>query len=328
VAAPTLQKVAESAGVSKMAVSVVLNGARSNTRVSPETRERILRAADDLGYRRNALARSLRTGRTNVVGFYSGHNTLNARTPFLAEIIGGAQDACDEAGKDLLLFGKFRGKSAEDVFQAIADGRIDGLVVHAPPGDKLVEQLRSARFPAVGVVDAIPGLTSVVVDDEAGGRLQAELLASVGHRCVLYRPSLHPYVSAARREAAFRTACAKLGVEVREGRRTSYRGDEVLSDEERALLRGPDAPTAAVCWEDGGAYTLLSDLAQKGIRLAVLGFNGMDPYCPPAWDLTTVRAPWADVARTAVSRLVDLLAGQEVPLETRLPVELARAATA
>jgi DNA-binding LacI/PurR family transcriptional regulator len=73
---------------------------------------------------------------------------------------------------------------------------------------------------------------------------------------------------------------------------------------------------------------LLSDLAQKGIRLAVLGFNGMDPYCPPAWDLTTVRAPWADVARTAVSRLVDLLAGQEVPLETRLPVELARAATA
>src|SRR5438552_16111076 len=98
-----MQDIADHVGVSKMAVSVVLSGTSSKIGVSEATRARILKTARDLQYRPNAIARALRSRRTNIIGLYSGYGPLFARTDFLAKIVAGAEEGCAAHGKDLLL---------------------------------------------------------------------------------------------------------------------------------------------------------------------------------------------------------------------------------
>lgn len=111
----TLKDVAGHAKVSQMTVSAVLSGKAEERRISAATRVRVQDSARLLGYQPNAVARSLRRRSTNIIGLYSGLGYLNAANPFLAELIGGMQDACDQHRKDLLLLGTFRGLSMDDI---------------------------------------------------------------------------------------------------------------------------------------------------------------------------------------------------------------------
>ena len=77
-------------------------------------------------YRPNAIARSLRSRRTNIIGLYSGYRYIDPRNPFMAPIIGGLQAGCAEHRKDLLLHTVFRGDSTDDIYAELADGRIEG----------------------------------------------------------------------------------------------------------------------------------------------------------------------------------------------------------
>src|SRR5207244_514989 len=111
--APTLSDVAQRAGVSKMAASLVLNGSRSNTRVSEATRQRIRQAAELLGYVPNAIARSLSQRQTNIIAVYL-EGFIAPRDPFFSEILTGLHQGCHDGRKDLLVYGGFRGNSTED----------------------------------------------------------------------------------------------------------------------------------------------------------------------------------------------------------------------
>lgn len=324
----TLRTVAARAGVSYQAAAAVVNGSRGGSRVSEATRLRIQQAASDLRYQPNAIARSLRRRRTDIIGFYTGHPQINANTPFQAEIITGLQAGCEAHGKDLLLHGKSRGRSAADIYGEIADGKVDGLILFTPPGDELVAHLAASHLPVVALVDAVPSLPSVVVDDEAGGRLQARHLAERGHRTVLYQTCHQDLVSAERRYRAFREEAEARGLSVRTLRAPDHRGEDPAL---RAVLAGPDPPTALVGWQDGSALGLLSDCLSAGLRVpgdaAVIGFDGIPTPDRPRRTsaepvLTTVRAPWQEVARAAVGVLVARLGANEVPRETVLPVEL------
>src|SRR5438067_446452 len=150
-----MKDVAERAGVSLMTVSAVVNGRTAERRISSATRDRVEEIARFLDYRPNGVARSLRRRSTNVVGVYSGIGYLNAANPFLSEFIGGLQEGCDEHQKDLLLHGTFRGRSVDDIYAELVDGRLDGLIVQAPPSDPLVDRLAASHFPVVAAVDAI-----------------------------------------------------------------------------------------------------------------------------------------------------------------------------
>ena len=336
----TLRDVAREAGVSTVAVSSVLNGSRSNTRVSTGTRQRILEAADTLGYRPNAVARSLRRRSTDIIGFYSGYGYVNARDLFTSEIIGGIQEGCDAHHKDLLVHGTFHAHTVEDVYAEMVNGTLDGLVMLTCPGDPLVERLAASGMPAVVVTDPVPALPSVSVDDADGSRQIARLLAAQGHRHILYRASPEARVSAQRRLSAFCIAAEEHGMNVSvtyppfPNTRNPARTSGQLTDEEETLLTRParSRPTAAIGWSDTLAYPLLAECARLGLRipedLAVVGFDGIPPPIPPARWLTTVSAPWSTVARMAVGLLVRRISGEEVPAETVLPVELVHGDTA
>lgn len=329
----TLGDVAKLAGVSKMAVSVVLNGARSGTRVSEATRGRIVSAATELDYQVNPIARSLRTKQTGIIGFYSGNHSLEDRSPYLREILLGIRAATDEIGKDLLMFGIFDGKSSVEVFRALSDGRVDGLVIHAAPDDPVVQLLAGSRFPVVAHTDALGTIPSVVVDDEQGGRLQAKALFEKGHRRVLVRSSKYPFTSVKRRTHAFLSEARDLGMETRIGRGTTHGVDHALDSDELSLFdtSRPDRFTAIALWDDGCAHVVIPQLVTLGFGIpddvAVIGFNGVEPEYPLAWDVTSIDCRWDEVARAAVRTLQERIAGHEVPMEVRLPVSLRLGAT-
>jgi DNA-binding LacI/PurR family transcriptional regulator len=323
--APTLKDVAKHASVSPYTVSAVLNGARSNTRVSEETREKIERAAVELGYRPNAVARSLRNRKTNIIGLYFGYGSLEPHDPFHAEVLTGLQRGCEAFRKDLMIHYSFHHYGTEEVFRELASGKIDGLVLLTAPSDPLVERVRKSGLLVVAITDSLEGIPSVVADDAHGSRMIAEHLAAKGHRKVLYRRCPGESDSANRRYDAFRTAATEVGIEWVEGRTHDWRGKLGAEEIERIARRHELGITAAVCWGDPSANALLHYCFENRIdvpgELAIVGFNGIEPSVEPRLRLTTIRANWADVAQCAVSLLARCIEGEGVPSWTVMPVQ-------
>lgn len=321
----TLRDVAESVSVSPFTVSVVLNGAKSNTRVSESTRERIVQAARELGYQPNSLARALRRRTTNIIGLYFGYGHLEPHDPFHAEVLTGLQRGCEACNKDLMIHYSFHRYSVNEVFAELVGGKIDGLVMIAAPGDPLVERVRGSHLAVVAMTDAIDDIPSIIADDASGSIAIAEHLFEKGHRKVLYRLCPGESDSAARRFSAFEQRAKELGMETLRGRTTDWHGD-VQEDERKLLERRKELKlTAAVCWGDPSAHALLSYCKATGIRvpgdLAIVGFNGIPYAVEPANVLTTVRANWSGVAFEAVCSLVKRLEGHSVPKLSVLPVQ-------
>jgi len=309
-----------------MTVSAVLSRGSKTARVSEATRQRVLDVAQQINYQPNIAARNLRRRRTDILGIYTRYGYLNGRSYFLTELLGGLQEGCDAHQKDLLLHGAFHGHSTERILSELTDGRVDGLILLTNSDDPLVSLLTASALPAVAIVDAVPGLPSVIADDPAGMRRIVELLARQGHRSLFYRDRSVPRVSALRRLAAFRETVSALGLEAVESVAADV--SDVMAPSESLWMEAPRGlrPTATVCWNDMTAYDLLGHCQSRGLRvpedLAVTGYDGIAP--PPGFSsrLTTVRAPWMEVARTAVDLLVRRIEGESLPAETILPVEL------
>jgi len=169
--------------VSQSTVSRVLSGVLSH-RVSHETRARVLEAARRLDYQPNRVARSLRDGRTRLIGFYDtwADETFDAEHEFLARIIGGLQRGCSAHDHDLLLHSPMRGRPAEDVFGKLAGGRVDGLVLHGDLSDPLVERLVRSSIPLVVIVDKVEDAPSITVHDWDGVRQLVKYLRARRYR--------------------------------------------------------------------------------------------------------------------------------------------------
>lgn len=326
----TLKDVARDAGVSESTVSVVLNGARSGTRVSEATRQTILATAERLGYRPNGLARSLQNGRSNRLGVYSGSAPLDARNMFFAELLGGMLEG--SRGSESNITVHTTGNTSECLLDLVSNRSVDGLVVHAQPNDPILPILGELRVPAVAVADRLDTLPSVCVDDRAGGVLQAEHLAELGHRHVLVKADYRPFRSVEDRVSAFVERARALGLEVSIGRPATYDEPFDLGPEDLRLLTRAERPaTAVVAWNDSEAERVCAQLEALGLdvpgRIGVVGFDGFHLSYRPYYGLTTVRAPWTEVGRVAVSVLMSLIKGEAVPAVTTLPVELVRGDT-
>jgi len=323
------------AGVSKVTVSAVLSAkADSKTRVAPGTRQRVLDAARELNYSPNGIAKMFRHRSTDIVGLYLGDWLLNTHDLFLAEIVSGLQLGCHDYRKDLLIHSTFRGQDVNEIYMELISRKIDGLIMFAQEGDPLALRLSSSSLPVVAIADAVPALPSVVADDRGGSRMLADYLASKGHKHVLYRRGWIQQSSVNRRFEAFSGRAAEHGIQL--SLETVSRGqlEFAVSEEEITILNRPilDRPTAIACTNDRMAYAMVDYLKDNGFRVpedfAVVGFDGLETQIRPRVRLTTIVAPWSDVANTALSLVVKSLAGESIPLETVLPVELLVGATA
>jgi DNA-binding LacI/PurR family transcriptional regulator len=307
----------------------VLNGSRSGTRVSTETRSAVIEAAKVMGYRPNAVARSLNTGRSHQFGVYSGRADLDSRNAFVSETLGGMFDAAREHEMNTVIHTS--GTRDDLLLELVSNRALDGLVVFPRPNDPILSLLGELNVPAVGIADTLPGLPSVCVDDRAGGRLQAEHLWSLGHRHALYRHPLVAPPSAIQRLAGFLDAANSFGMEVtvHEDDALAPRGVTELNLE--ILTRRQNRATALVGWNDGTAEMSWRTLVAKGVRVpedvSIVGFDGFEWSFFRSEVLTSIKAPWAQAGRVAVNTLMDMLLGKPVPLARVLPVTLTAGTT-
>lgn len=179
---PTISEVAEAAGVGRSTAARTLGGYGY---VSPELRERVLAAAERLGYRANALARSMSTGVSKTLGVI----VADIANPFFGAVVRGISDASRARGFETLVL-----STHEDLDEEIAatnvliDKRVDGIIVASAALDAAsaghIEQARSRDIPVVLVDRAVPGLAldAVVIDNRASARDAVARLLEAGHR--------------------------------------------------------------------------------------------------------------------------------------------------
>jgi LacI family transcriptional regulator len=314
----TRRDVARLAGTSDALVSYVLNdGPRG---VAPDTRERILAAIDQLGYRPNAVARSLKTARTMTIGLVVPDNS----NPFFAELARAIEDAGFASGYTMLLGNAMDDDAREAAYiRTLLDRQVDGIIVVAAHGPRSwINELSGTAVPRL-VLDReleLPGATHVLVDNEGGGYQATTHLLGHGRQrmgCIAGLAGIHPTVD---RVAGWRRALIDAGqdpagaplVHVPFGRADGYRAG-------RRLLAGAQHPDALFVASDEQAIGVLRAAAELGLRVpddvAICAFDGIDgsAYTVPA--LTTMRQPFDELGRSAVEWLVAKIADPALPTQ-------------
>jgi LacI family transcriptional regulator len=337
----TLKDVARLAEVDPSTVSRVLRGDPSQA-VRPATRDRILAASVSLSYRPNALARGLRTRRTDTLGLI----IPSLENIGFSEVTHGIQAAAAAAGRLVVVVEADAleragdGVAVDDPYsRLISDGRVDGLIVaFATLDDHLVLQLAERGIPLVLVNRRTVGVHgSVVVDDERGSALAVEHLLELGHRRIGYVGLAAETDTARRREYGFRTAMTDAGLTV--DPRWVAAGAPTLTGGRGAvegMLRSArtDRPTGLFVASLLGAIGVLTGLRAASIEvpreMSLIAFNDHELAAHLDPPLTTVRMPNFQMGSEAVELLLEAIEGQpqrDVMIETP-PEVLVRGSTA
>ena len=339
---PTLKDVAKEAGVSVMTVSVALSGKSCHVRISDKTRKHVEETARRLHYQPNAIARSLRSNRTNTYGFYSAYPYLSVDNPYIHHIISGLMDGCDNCEKELLIFGDYYGKPVEEVLSRIGDRRIDGLTVWAPPEGPLGDALLESGMPTISIDSRLAttrpnteGIAYVVADDERGIRSMLDYLMNKGHRRFAYVTIGYPSTSQSIRLETVRRYPENHDMELtifnnEHWLETWLEGCSVTWLDE-IIAKWSDIPqksrsTVFVCWCDHLAYAMLARCRRHNLRVpedvSITGFDGLPPTLTLNGNLTTVSVPWHDVGKRTIELLEDKIAGRSVPIQTIMPFSI------
>lgn len=321
----TVKQVAAMAGVSPTVVSRVLHGKAAGIRVSEQTAERVREAAKALGYRRNALAGSLRDRKTMMLGVIHGVDASRARfsgeSRYFAALMDGIVDGAFEHGYSVTLCPKLQGEGIED---AMSDGRFDGLIWYRsttlPEEKRIIQQ---STLPLVVIHDPAPSdggnVAGVQCDNEQGIGIAIDHLLGLGHNKIGFAIENHFLQGEGLlRRHAFVEVAKRKGITDPESLLVCFNEptDLVPMIKERGL-------TALICWNDGTAATVLRTVQQNGVRvpedLSIIGFDSTifcDTLTPP---LTSVAQPLETMGMEAAKALVGLI---ENPVEKSFNIVL------
>lgn len=326
---PSMADVAGLAGVSHQTVSRVLNG---HPNVRGQTRDRVLAAIAELGYRPNTAARTLVTRRSGVIGVVTAEATVfGPASTFVA-----VEQAARTAGY-FVSVASVRQPYAEALAGALEhfmDQRVDGVVLIAPQqGIAEVARAVSARVPVVMVAAGIPHPSdqhAIGVDQFGGAVLATEHLLSLGHRTVVHVAGPPEWFDAQRRVEGWRYALELAGARVGEPLVGDWTAARAYQLGRRMVDDG--LPTAVFAANDQTALGLLRAFAEAGVLVprdvSLVGFDdseGSDCFVPP---LTTVRQDFAALGRRCIALLTAAMAGGDADHTPIAPQLVVRASTA
>jgi LacI family transcriptional regulator len=317
--AVTLKDVARLAGVHPATASRALNP-ETRPLVNEETSRRVLSAAAELGYRPNAVARSLRTRRTHTVGVL----IPDLNNPLFPPIVRGLEDRLDAAGY-VALIGNTDGDSTREqrIIEQMRARNVDGFVLAtAHLRNPQLGLTAEAGLPVVFMNRIAEDYTfpSVTVDNERGARMAVAHLVELGHERIGYIAGPQDVSTGLTRYRGFQAAMAAAGQEVREDLVTfasSFSIEEGYRCARQILSAG--GCTAVAAGNDMLAVGCYEALDAAGLScprdISVVGFNNMpfiDMLRPP---LTTVAFPHYEVGTQAAQLLIEQLNGDEGPVK-------------
>lgn len=320
----TLEDVARVAGVSVSTASRVLSGTAN---VRPAKRDAVLRAAEQLGYRPNAAARGLASGRSMLIGVL----TQDIASPFYGETLRGVEDSLEGSGySGIFASGHWRAEAEASALNSLTGRAVDGLIVLG--GQTPDERLReiNAHLPVIAVGRQIAGLEHrcLRIDNVRGGYDCTRHLLELGHRRVAYVAGPEDHRDARDRLEGHRQALREWGMEDEPA--LTFQGDfhepSGLLAVEALLSRGA-VFSAVVVANDQMAYGVRLGLYRRGIRVpddvSLVGFDDLAGSAFTTPPLTSVRQPTYEMGMAAAEALLAILNGASpaLPLfEARLMV--------
>lgn len=322
--------VAAAAGVSHQTVSRVLN---SPEKVRPQTRDRVIEAIRELGYRRNTAARALVTRQTRLIGVV---NPGEARFG-PANMTFAIEQAASRAGyaTTLAVMRDAQARTVDSALDFFLELGVDGIIVIAPitavaPAAKEL----SASLPVVMVAAGLredSSLHVVAVDQEAGARMATRHLLELGHRDIVHVAGPNSWYDARSRIVGWRDELVRAGVAPPPIVSGGW-DPELGYDVGRTLIRERRLPGAIFAANDLLALGLLRAFHEEGVRVpddvSIVGFDdvaGAGYFAPP---LTTVRQPFAAVGNRAIEVLFAALDGAPASRTLIAPELVVRGSTA
>ncbi|WP_226782471.1 LacI family DNA-binding transcriptional regulator [Oceaniglobus trochenteri] len=312
----TSLEVARCAGVSQSAVSRVFTPGAS---VSKAMRDKVLRAAEDLGYRPNILARAMITGRSRIIGLVVAY----LENQFYPEVVERLSVALQNKGYHVLVFmSSPTVGDVEDVMREILDYQVDGIVLASVS----MSSVLSGKCHEHGIPVVLfnreqddARMCTVTSDNHLGGRMIAARFAADGHRHIGYIAGLEEASTQRDREAGFRAGLAEAGLEIT----ARQRGNFVYADARTAafeMFTGRDIPDAVFVCNDHMAFAVMDVLRSKlGLRIpedvAVAGFDDTPIAAWPAYDLTSYRQPINRLVAATVDMLMRRIEGTQTEPE-------------
>jgi LacI family transcriptional regulator len=311
----TIRDVARVAKVHPGTVSRALN-ADTRALVNEETAERVLRAAEELGYRPNPIARGLKTNRSYTIGVLIPDIT----NPLFPPILRGIEDRLGEAGYTSLIVNTDNDPDRErSHIEAMRARQVDGFISATARLDRqLLAEAAAAGKPLVLVNRSLEdgSAPAVTVDDAFGIRLAVEHVAGLGHKRVGHVSGPQNLSTGHRRYLGFVEAMTDAGLEVQSkyvrfsNSVTEAEGARVCGE----LLDAAPELTAIVAANDLLALGCYDMLEERGVRcpedISIVGFNDMpfvDRLRPP---LTTVRVPQREIGTVAADLMLQRLSDE------------------
>lgn len=330
----TMRDVASLARVSVQTVSNVVNG-RGHL-MTPKTRARVERAMVKVNYHPHLAARTLRSGRTQALGFL----VLDEHTGFLADpltdlMLAGVGDVARDRGYGVLIQGRRPSVLTLDLFTPLLEKRVDGAFLILS-GEIAVRSWYLERLAELGMpfvvfdepVDAPTGL-SVMAMNRQGARRLTEHLIGRGHRRIAFIAARVPWPVIEERHHGYRQALHRAEIPVSPELELFEGGLDASGGAEMAarLLELEEPPTAIMATSDLLAAGALVCARERGYRVpadvAVTGFDDFLFASLTAPPLTTIRVPGYEMGKIAAEMLIDRLEGHEPQSQhIVLPVDL------
>lgn len=313
----TMKDVAARAGVSPTVVSRVLHNKATSIRVSEPTAERVRKAAKDMGYRVNVMARNFRERQTQMIGVLHGIGFERLRfdrgTRYFAALMDGIVDGAFDHGYSVTLCPRLLGQSPED---AMSDGRFDGLIWYStfPMGENRT-MLENCSVPLVLIhtsgAEFGGKFPSVMCDNAQGASSAVDHLVGLGHKKIAFAfDGDDPFGETKMRSDAFESRLIYHGLSVDQKDMIDVRGDRSGLVE---YYSGGLLHTGIVCSNDGVAADFILHSPDFSIRipddLSVVGFDSTSFCNELRPSLTSVSQPLVVMGRTAVDLLIKNING-------------------
>jgi len=316
--AVTLKDVAERAGVSRSAVSRTFTDGAS---VSARTRAKVEQAAEDLGYAPNALASSLTTGRTKLIGLIAN----NFHNPLILEVFDLFTRGLQDRGLRPLLVNLSGATDPAASVRMLRQYSVDGVIVASstlPPS--FAAAFRQAGLPVVhafGRPAPAPDVSVVGIDNIASGRMAAEALIGRGYTSVAFLGGPQAATSTQDRAAGFlQSLAAHPQIAVTTSFATDYSFDAGRAEMQRLLTQSP--AQAYFCGDDLLAVGAMSAIEEAGLSvpddIGLIGLNDMEMSRWQNIGLTTIRQPVAEIIDAAIDLVVTTIEHPERTPEVRL----------